>query len=39
MNRQAAGKKSEIAKFAANEQPALVSRFVRPIVLDALRVP
>ena len=28
MNRQAAGKKSEIAKFAANEQPELVSRFV-----------
>ncbi len=28
MNRQAAGKKSEIAKFAATEQPELVSRFV-----------
>jgi hypothetical protein len=39
MNRQAAGKKSEIAKFAANEQPELVACFVRRIVLDALRVP
>jgi hypothetical protein len=28
MNRQAAGKKIRIAKFAANEQPELVSRFV-----------
>src|SRR5262249_16863341 len=28
MNRQAAVNKSEIAKFAANEQPELVSRFV-----------
>src|SRR5262245_65842276 len=28
MNRQAAGKKTEIAKFAADEQPELVSRFV-----------
>jgi hypothetical protein len=44
MNRQAAGKKIRIAKFAANETARVgfalrAADFVRRIVLDPLRVP